>query len=281
MLVEQRRLGVRLPEVTRSLVTEANSKNPLPVYERAERLLRYTARRSDTIGNYVYLYRDGVDGTAPRDSSGEIIFSPFPTNPIMQEAIAWSESIAYEEVIYLIDYLKEKSWVREQQPGPFRMQVTVDGYEKVADMQVNPSATQAFVAMWINDETEEAFSAGITPGIEDAGYSAFRIDKKEDVVKIDDEIISEIRNSRFLVADFTQGNDGARGGVYFEAGYALGLQIPVIFACRRDIVDKLHFDTRQYAHIIWDTPSDLRVSIRDRILARIGQGSAPNQHNPR
>ena len=70
---------------------------------------------------------------------------------------------------------------------------------------------------------------GLRRGIEDAGYQALRIDKKEDVVKIDDEIISEIRRSRFLVADFTQGNDGARGGVYFEAGFALGLGIPVIF----------------------------------------------------
>ena len=41
----------------------------------------------------------------------------------------------------------------------------------------------------------------------------------------DDEIIAEIRRSRFLVADFTHGED-REGVVYFEAGFALGLAIP-------------------------------------------------------
>ena len=66
-------------------------------------------------------------------------------------------------------------------------------------------------------------------GIEDAGYEAVRIDEKEHTNKIDDEIIAEIRRSRFVVADFTQGKDGARGGVYYEAGFAHGLGIEVIF----------------------------------------------------
>jgi len=39
---------------------------------------------------------------------------------------------------------------------------------------------------------------------------------------------------RFIVADFT----GQRGGVYFEAGYALGLRKPVIWTCKRDWFNK-------------------------------------------
>jgi len=46
--------------------------------------------------------------------------------------------------------------------------------------------------------------------------------------KICDKIVSEIRKSRLLVADFTDN----RGGVYFEAGFAMGLSIPVIWMCR-------------------------------------------------
>ena len=106
----------------------------------------------------------------------------------------------------------------------------------------------------------------------DAGYTAMRIDRKEHINKIDDEIIAEIRRSRFLVADFSQGDDGARGGVYFEAGFALGLGIPVIYTCRKSDIDKLHFDTRQYNHIVWETPEDLRTALKNRILAVIGEG---------
>ena len=102
-----------------------------------------------------------------------------------------------------------------------------------------------------------------------------RIDRKADVNKIDDEIIAEIRRSRFLVADFTHGEDGARGGVYFEAGFAYGLGLPVIYSCRADMVEQLHFDTRQYYHIVWESPEELRDGLAQRIEALIGAG--PNE----
>jgi len=69
------------------------------------------------------------------------------------------------------------------------------------------------------------------------------------------------------VADFT----GSRGGVYFEAGFALGLGIPVIWSCRKNDVKKVHFDTRQYNHIVWNDSSDLYRQLRDRIEATITQ----------
>ena len=119
---------------------------------------------------------------------------------------------------------------------------------------------------------DEVYSHGVKLGITDAGYDSLRIDQKPDVNKIDDEIIAEIRRSRFLVADFTYGDNGARGGVYYEAGFAHGLGLPVIFSCRNDIINNLHFDTRQYHHIVWETPDELRESLRNRILALIGEG---------
>jgi len=60
--------------------------------------------------------------------------------------------------------------------------------------------------------------------------------------KICDKIVSEIRKSGLLVADFT----GNRGGVYFEAGFAMGLSIPVIWTCRASDVEKLHFGLAAY-----------------------------------
>ena len=157
----------------------------------------------------------------------------------------------------------------------FRCIVTVDGYSHIANLETNTDSSQAFVAMWFGDEVDDAYKQGIEKGIQAAGYKPMRIDKKPDVNKIDDEIIAEIRRSRFLVADFTHGKDGARGGVYYEAGFAYGLGLPVIYSCRKDMVDKLHFDTRQYYHIIWGTPEELRDNLAQRIEALIGAG--PNK----
>ena len=156
--------------------------------------------------------------------------------------------------------------------GSFTGTVTVEGYSQIAEQETNVDSSQAFIAMWFDDSMDKAYEEGIAPAIREAGYKALRIDRKEHSNKIDDEIIAEIRRSRFLVADFTQGEDGARGGVYFEAGFAHGLDIPVIYACREDVKDKLAFDTRQYNHIMWKTTDELREGLKNRIEAVIGEG---------
>jgi hypothetical protein len=120
--------------------------------------------------------------------------------------------------------------------------------------------------MWFNDITDAAYREGIAPAITAAGYEPLRIDNKEHLNKIDDEIIAELRRSRFVVADFTCEPQSVRGGVYFEAGFAMGLNVPVIWTCRESSRDDLHFDTRQYNHIMWKDPADLH----DRLLVRIG-----------
>lgn len=51
----------------------------------------------------------------------------------------------------------------------------------------------------------------------------------------------------------------------------MGIDIPVIWTVRndKDEVGSLHFDTRQYRHIIWDNPEDLRKQLLARIEANI------------
>ena len=63
-----------------------------------------------------------------------------------------------------------------------------------------------------------------------------------------------------------------RGSAYFEAGFAVGLGIPVIWTCRKDAIDHLHFDTRQFNHIKWEKPADLMIQLADRLEAAIGEG---------
>ena len=57
--------------------------------------------------------------------------------------------------------------------------------------------------------------------------------------------------------------------VYFEAGYAEGLGIPVIWTCHADEEKKgLSFDTRQNEHLLWTTPEQLRSELVARIDRR-------------
>jgi nucleoside 2-deoxyribosyltransferase len=120
--------------------------------------------------------------------------------------------------------------------------------------------------MWFAEEMDDAWANGFQPGVESGGhFKAVRIDRLEHNDKIDDMIVAEIRRSGLMVADFT----GDRGGVYFEAGYAKGLGLPVIWTCRQDWMDSLHFDTEHYNHIVWTTPDELRTKLSNRIAATV------------
>ena len=257
LLVEQRRLSYEWPVVTTSVLEEALGMSPLPVQERADRLLRFISESSSNrIGRRVPIF------IAP--------------NPIHLQALASSDSADKSELVYLSKYLHKNGWIDniltfDGSVGPDAM-VTVEGYRRLEEQRKSLDVSQAFIAMWFDDSMDEAFDQGIKPAIEGTGYKPLRIDQKEHVNKIDDEIIAELRRSRFVVADFTHGEDGARGGVYYEAGFAHGLERPVFFTCRKDKMKTLHFDTNHFNHIVWTDPADLREKLKNRILAVIGEG---------
>jgi nucleoside 2-deoxyribosyltransferase len=127
--------------------------------------------------------------------------------------------------------------------------------------------TQGFVAMSFSDEMKSKWEEAIKPAIQQAGYTAYRVDEEPHSDNIIFKIMAEIKNSRFVVADVTE----QRNGVYFEAGYALGLGMPVIWSVRKDDAANVHFDTAQYNQIRWDTPKELREGLFDYICAIIGK----------
>ena len=154
----------------------------------------------------------------------------------------------------------------ERATGADQYRLTLEGWRRAKELSQNRrDSAQAFVAMWFDPQMDVAFQKGIRPALEETGYRPLRIDMAEHNDKIDDRIVAEIRKSGLLVADFT----GNRGGVYFEAGFALGLGLPVIWLCREDQIQEVHFDTRQYNHIVWSTPEDLRAKLRNRIEATL------------
>jgi nucleoside 2-deoxyribosyltransferase len=175
----------------------------------------------------------------------------------------------------MFEQLVDSAFVKVGARGYF---ITGKGWERIAKLNApGRDARQAFVAMWFDPSRDVYFEKGIKPAVEaDKLVSALRIDNKQHNGKVDDEIIAEIRRSRFLVADFT----GDRGGIYFEAGFALGLGLPVIWCVDESEEDKLHFDTRQYNHIIYSSPEDLREQLFNRIRATIELASLPSMTLP-
>jgi len=171
------------------------------------------------------------------------------------------------DLIQLATHLERKGFVSSLTRGACI--VTIEGQIFAESLLINPSdSKKCFVAMWFDEKMEQPYADGFSSGIMQAGYTPIRIDVVHHNNKIDDEIIAHIRSSAFIVADFT----GQRGGVYFEAGFAMGLGLPVVWTCKADDVEKLHFDIRQYNCVVWKEPDELAVKLKNRIEATIGRG---------
>ena len=246
-------------------IERIEKQEPLSIDQRMERLLRCFATIPSQVsrglshrGGYLDHHELHIIEAATECSTGADEIS-------MQEELDW-----------LISAAVESGWLEIHNPYTRLTPAGVKRLEELGTKAVN--SEQAFVAMWFDESVDEAYEKGIKPAIREAGYKPLRIDEKEHNNKIDDEIIREIGRSRFVVCDFTcelvehKGNLTAlsRGGVYYEAGVARGLGIPVIWMCHADHIEYVHFDTRQFNHLAWKTPEDLRTRLRKRIDEVIG-----------
>lgn len=171
------------------------------------------------------------------------------------------------ETAFLMDHLIASGLV-DREPGVYSVvAVSVQGWGRVETLRSPGRAfSQAFVAMSFETQLLAVYDTAIAPAIRAAGYDPFVITEHEHTGQIDDQILFELNRSRFVIAEFT----GHRPNVYFEAGYALGRGLPVIWTCRSDDMHEAHFDTRQYNHLLWDHADDLRDRLHRRIEVVVG-----------
>ncbi|MBN2209540.1 MAG: hypothetical protein JW759_09625 [Candidatus Coatesbacteria bacterium] len=170
----------------------------------------------------------------------------------------WAYARDKAELISYLEYLHEAGFLRWFNPAcgvsprAGEHKITVQGWRHLEELRKpNLKSEKGFVAMSFNkanDDLKNLRDRIIEPAIAHAGYYPVRIDR-EYVDKIDDGIIVNIRESRFMVADFTE----QKQNVYYEAGFARGFGVKVVSMCSQDEIEKgkLHFDTRQYRHIPW------------------------------
>jgi nucleoside 2-deoxyribosyltransferase len=179
----------------------------------------------------------------------------------------------YEELSFYLFTLLNKGLVTgidaTSKDGPelISIKLTYEGLSAVIDL--NESGNQSdrcFIAMSFS-ESQLATRNAIKASIHSTDFQAIIIDEQhiDSDVTINDAMIAEIKRSKFVVADFTQ----HKHGVYFEAGYALGLKKPVIYLCALKDFENTHFDTNHYPHIIYSSLEELQEKLKSKIEAWI------------
>ena len=264
-LIEQRQLGIKWPEIYSPTISEAQQRQALQAPECADGILRYLKAKSKTFGTIIRY-------SAFIDLYNKSLMTPSEQEKEFLCLLAHTECINMDDLSVLMDHLEETRLIKISGDDKVKgCNLTVAGYARLAELEkTNVVSSRAFVAMWFDPSMHDVWEGGFKIAIREAGYKPIRIDQREHVNKICDEIVAEIRKARFVVADFTHGGSGVRGGVYYEAGFAHGLDIPVIFTCRADMLNEIHFDTRQFNHITWEDPEELKKKLADRIAAVIG-----------
>lgn len=128
------------------------------------------------------------------------------------------------------------------------------------------NSNKCFVAMAFSDDMKESRNA-IKSALLKTGFDPIVIDEKdiESDKTINDAIISNLRQCKFCIADFTH----HRNGVYFESGFALGQGKQVIYVCEETQFKNAHFDIKPLQHIIYKTPDELEKKLIDKIEAWI------------
>ena len=249
-LVEQREAGVEVPEIDEKILKHAKSRLKKAMSERVKSFLLFLAE-NHKVGERIYMEEN---------------------EPML---MAYSGSLTHREMLSIIKNCASEMYLEEHLPTLFILTVRGMMYaEKIS--QEDKQKRQCFVAMWFDENKEgmdDVYKKAIKPAIEDAGYKPYRVDKAPDIGNIVDQIIAQIRQSRFMIADFTaEKPKEPRGGVYYEAGFAYGLGLKVIPTCRKDFMKHIHFDTQQLRHIVWNA-DDLQgfyEEIYDSIGANIG-----------
>lgn len=134
----------------------------------------------------------------------------------------------------------------------------------IIDMIEKEHKKKVFIAMSFDSSMNKARKA-IMDAVQICDYIPMLIDIKEHNNQIVPEIYKEINDSEFVIADLT----GQRGGVYYEAGYAVAKNKELILCCK--VGENPHFDVAQINTIFWKDEQDLKERLIKRIEATIGK----------
>jgi hypothetical protein len=195
-----------------------------------------------------------------------------PDNPIGMAAYfldAWvgtsllTPQSPHEGLVWLLNHLKDAGLLSYSYPGvnghdySYNLQLTMAGWKKYSQLkEVRTNSRTAFMAMKFDDsQLDHVVDVCFRPAVRRAGFGLKKLTDEQPAGLIDDQIRASILSGRFVIADLTHGSHGA----YWEAGFAEGLGLPVIYSCELNAWQekKTHFDTNHMLTIIWD-PADLK-----------------------
>jgi len=166
---------------------------------------------------------------------------------------------------YLMEYLSSQNFIVNNDYNHITLKTPA--LKRIDELQKNitKESKTAFIAMSFKPEMHEIRDV-IKAAVEKAGFIPKIMDEVEHNHQIVPEMLYQIRQAKFVIAELTNHNNGA----YFEAGYALGIGKEVIQLCKEDSFNTdCHFDVKQINTIRWTDLTHLKEALYNRIISTI------------
>jgi hypothetical protein len=211
-----------------------------------------------------------------------ITFSEFRRkSPLSQlQAIRYEpgDSASLQTIAQRIHQLRDNSFIENAReiPEAFSIQKLVDlsveqafkrlGIEPNQAPKVSTTNTDqklVFVITAFMTDLQPAFDA-IQSAAKAVGLDARRVKDISGDYRITEQIMTMIRESRFVVADLTHD----RPNVYFELGFARGLDKTIVTIIRGD--SKPHFDVQGWTYLQYFDSRPLEADLIERFSYEIG-----------
>lgn len=228
---------------------------PKSFSERIDKILIGLAQRTEYIGKMVELSKSQIRAA-------------FFVSRYDKKGKELDEKDINQQFVKIADYLTANKYIDcSKSDDSYKVVLEADGWNRVDQVQKSTSSNSknVFVAMSFAEDMKETRET-IKKAITDCGFIPRLMDEIEHNHQIVPEMLYEIKQARFVIAELTGHNNGA----YFEAGYALGLGKEVIQVCNKEkFGEDGHFDVKQINTVMWENQDDLLSRLSARIKATV------------
>lgn len=254
----------------------------ISVGEKAVKLLKYIAKERPTPGQWIQIDFQSIYNlkTLKKNTKypKEVFIKLEKTLPFL--SITWARDD--NELRYIInDYLiQEQGYLT----GEKRYKITPKGWAYLDKIRnVNPHNEIVFIASKYEKEINEYLDNYVVTVLEELRYKPKLMRSHPHTNIIDNEMISLIKQSKFVIVDLTKNSLGA----YYEAGYAQGFGLEVVYICEKSFRENkknekskgVHFDTNHYPINDWEY--DDGPGFKERLYHFIDVKFGKGTYNPK
>ncbi|RYD76386.1 MAG: hypothetical protein EOP84_16955 [Verrucomicrobiaceae bacterium] len=169
----------------------------------------------------------------------------------------------------ILEFLIQEGYILFKHMGKPNTKITPKGYVKVEEITRGISALRrTFMVCRFTSLMDKLYDEVYKPVGLELQCPVLRVKDIHHVDRIDDKIVQEIRASSIVAVDLTDHNFN----VAFEAGYALALDKPIVWAQRKSEGElKLPFDIQAQNIMFWreDDLAGFRERLKYRMIAAL------------